>query len=620
MHLLISEKSSTHKQSKQEGQGPELTLTRRPNSVVRAGQPHYTKRDKPRDIPLSLNDCPSSHAQTKESNKNVNEHSGRSKLRQRNTCTSECRIPRCIRTSVQIGLLEATTRDDCNYYDNKRGKSTAIDGHVGKKILPVGSVNRGRNNHSPLTKQELRSQLTTSIPNTGVTGRENTLLSPKQAPKTHVGLIQGQNERGTEGKGEVGENASNKPVNEATSRTLVPASNTTRFNTALKTKGDNHDQASTNENPTLIRLPSASDACTALSCSHEPMSVSTINQVRDHGSRGIRGLLASSSTGRKEQQTKCCDKISADFEMLSHDLNTAGIQHHGNAGSGTVHNDEGGVPSNYHVKGCVLPPSKLRPKMVAVLHKTTSKLTPQNTSQRQAQFSSNVGGVCEKRLPEITRKLDSKPNFKANNCPMVIDKTGTKLSECSRSTRNKGTNNSNEQENLRELETVPTYHTHPINCNIPEATSRNPHAVEYPSLSCNDDDGLEPAQHKFSGMRTHTFSHPPDSLPNAASQESEQNNLRKAISTDNSPPTKTGEINRNSVSGSFHALNCPTGQPSVRCVAVDYANMTTCSGEPLPVIANSKLKSLKPSHANKPACQARSFLANKVHADRYLIC
>ena len=600
---IDSEKSTTHKQSKQEGQGPGLTLIRRSISVVKPGQPRYIKQNKLMDTALSLNKCPSGHNQTIEGSRSIDGHSSlRSRLQQGGTCISECRIPRRICTSVQIGSPEATTRDGCNYYGNRRGNLKATDGHIGKKTLPVGSVNRGSNNRSQLAKQELRSQLTTAIPNIGFAGQKDASLLPKQTPKAHVGLIRSQNERGVEGKGE--DDSSDWPINEATSRTLVPASTTACFNTALKMKGDDHDQASTNENPTLIRLPSvSSDVCTALSCSHEPMPVPTVDQVRNHSSRGIRAIPAGNSNGKNEQQTKCCDKISPDYEKLRHDLNTAGIQHHGNAGNGAMHNyNEGGVPGNHGVEGCMLPPQKLQPKMVAMLHKTTPKFTPRNTSRCQAQFSS---GGCEKKLPETTRKLDSKSNFKVDNHPTVIDITTYKIPKTSRNEDQivhtpRGTNYSSEQESHGELETVSTYPSHPISCNIPEATSSNPgHAIECPSLSNNGGDGLVPVQHKSSGMCTHTFSHPPDALPNAVSRESEQNNLRKAINVDNGPPTKTGKINHNSVSGSIHVQNCPAGQPSVRRVGIDYANMTTCSRGPLPVVANSKLKSLKPLHPNK---------------------
>ena len=218
-----------------------------------------------------------------------------------------------------------------------------------------------------------------------------------------------------------------------------------------------------------------------------------------------------------------------------------------------------------------------------------------------------MGGSSEKTVPEITRKHDYKSNFKVDGHPLVTTVGGSEVSERGKSTvRNedqivlnpsRGTNYSNLQENqCREVETnLP----HPVSHIVPKTTSSNPsHTVGYPA-SFGNSDGLVPMQHKFSGMHTHTFSHPPDALPNATPQESEQNNLEKAINVDNSPPTKTGEINRNSVIGPFHELNCPAEQPSVGRVAVDYGNMTTCSGGPLPVAANSKLKSLKSSHPNK---------------------
>ena len=615
---IDSEKNSTRimykQKSKQEGQGPGLTLVRRPNPVVTTEQPHCTKQVKPRDVALNLNEYLSGHTQTHGGWRSIDD---RPKL-QGSACTSKCKIPRRMCTSVQIGSPEATTctGDECNSYGNRRGSPTATDGYTGKKTLLVGSVNLGRNSCSPLTKQDVKSQLTTSLPNNGIVGPEsdNSSLLPKQAPKAHVGPLRGQNGRGTGGGGEEGENGSDRPTSEAASMTLVPASTTTRFNTALKTKRDGHDQTSTNENPILIRLASATDACTcaALSCSHESVPGPTIDQECDHSSQRIGELLAGSSEGKNEQQTKDCDEISADCEtvMVRHDLNVVGIQHRGNAGSGTMHNNEGDTPSNYHhTKGHMLLPPKVRPKTVAVLHKTTSKFPLQNTLQHQVLSSSKVGGnYCEKTVPKITRKQDNKSNFKVNSHPMVTDITGTKVSECSNSTRNedqivhnpRGTNYLNEQENPRELETVSTYLPHPINYNIPKATSSNTDAVGFSaSLNNSGADGLVPAQHKFSGMRTHTFSHPPDALPNATSQKSEQNNLGKAINVDNNPPTKMGKINRNGVSGPFHELNCPAGQPSVGRVAVDYANMTTCSRGPLPVAANSKLESLKPSHPNK---------------------
>ena len=292
------------------------------------------------------------------------------------------------------------------------------------------------------------------------------------------------------------------------------------------------------------------------------------------------------------------------------------------------HHNNGDVPSNNgypHTKGRMLLPPKVRPKTVALLYKPTSKLSPQNTSPYLGvRLSNKVGGNYEKAVPEITRKQDCKSNFKATGHPMVTDDAGTKVSECSKSIRNedqtvhspraRGTNYSILQETQlgEQLDTVSIAShqslPHSVSHNIPKASSisivsssGSPHSVRYSAtLSNSGRDGLVPAQRKFSGMRTHAaFSRPPDALPNATSQESEQNNLGKAINADNGPPTKTGKINRNSVSGAFHELNCPAEQPSVGRVATDYANMATCSGGPLPVAANSKLKSLKSLHPNK---------------------
>jgi hypothetical protein len=116
---------------------------------------------------------------------------------------------------------------------------------------------------------------------------------PKRAPKTHVpdGTITSKiiNERGTDG-GEEEENGGDRPTNEAALKSLVPASTITRFNMALKTKGDSHDQTSTNENPTLIRLASAINACTCHAvmslCLHQ-QSVRNMTTVQFTKDRGI---------------------------------------------------------------------------------------------------------------------------------------------------------------------------------------------------------------------------------------------------------------------------------------------------------------------------------------------
>ena len=621
--IIDSEKTNTRKQqSKQQeaqGQGPGTSLTKRPNSVVGFEKPHSTtKQIKPRDVAAlssAMHECQcAGHTRSSEG--------WRSRLQEGTPSTPKCKIPRRMCAPVQVESPAATTRGaECNSFGNRRVSPTTTGGHAEKKTMPIGSANREGSSFSPLSKQEIKSQLTTS---NGISGLGSASLLPKWAPKAHVGRLRGLNERGTGGNGEeLGENGGNQPTSEAVSKTPVPALTIAHFKMALKTKGDSHDQTSTNENPTLIRLASATDdACVhaALSCNHEPMPAPTISQEHDRNSQKIRGLLAGSSKGKNKQQAKDCDNISIDCETVHHNQNNAlGIQHHGNAGSsGTTcnHSELGVAPSNYHhTKGRMLQPPKVRLKSVAMLHITTSKPPPQNTllqHLQEAKFTSGkVGGSCEKTVPEITRKHNCKSNFKVDGHPMVNVTAigGTEVSECGKSTRNedqivhnssRGTNYSNLQENQRrELGTVSTHLPHPVSHYVPKGTSSNPpHAVGY-SASLGNSDGLVPMQHKFSGMRTHAFSHPPDALPNATPQESEQNNLGKAINTDNGPPTKTGEINRNSVSGPFHELNCPAEQPSVGRVAVDYGNMTTCSGGPLPVAANSKLKSLKSSHPNK---------------------
>ena len=618
--ITDSEKTSTHKQQSkpQEGQdqGPETSLTKRPNSVVGIEKPYSTtKQIKLRDVAAlssAMHECQSAgHTLRNEG------LMSKGQLQEGALSTPKCKIPRRMCTPVQIGSVAATTRS--SFGDRKGSSPTTTGGHAEKNTLPISSVNQGGSSSSPLTKQEVKSQLTTS---NGISGVGSASLLPKRAPKVYVGRFHGLNERGTDGNGEeLGENGGNQPTSEAASKTLVPASTIARFNVALKTKGDSHDQTSTNEDPALIRLASATDdgihAALSMSCGHEPMPAPTINQKHDCNSQKIGGLLAGSS--KNEQQTKNCDNISADCETVHHNQNNAsGIQHHGNTGSsGTACNrsELGVAPSNYHhTKGRMLQPPKVRPKSVAVLHKTTSKPSPQNTSQphlREAKLKSGgkVGGSSEKIVPEITRKRDCKSNFKVDGHPLVTTVGGTEVLECGKLTRNedqivlnpsRGTNYSNLQENQRrEVETVSTNLPHPVSHNVPKTTSSNPsRAVGYPA-SLGNSDGSVPMQHKFSGMHTHTFSHPPDALPNATPQESEQNNLEKAFNVDNSPPTKTGEINRNSVIGPFHELNCPAEQPSVGRVAIDYGNMTTCSGGPLPVAANSKLKSLKSSHPNK---------------------
>ena len=601
-------------EEQQEGPGVK-PVTRRSNfnSVVGTEQPQYahvpctSKPDKPRLC--LMNECSSGHSQTNAGiHRSIDGCNGGAQLQ---GGTSKCEIPRS--TSVQKGSSEATS--DCNY-GNYRGIPIAInvhDGWIEQEMLPIANLRRSA--HPPLTnmKQDIRSQLTTSPPNIGVVGG-NVQIVTEQSPKVCAEQLTKYDERGIYGCREVavGEKGSNWQTFEASSKTPIPAS-TTCFKMALKTKGDDCDQTSTNENPTLIRL-GAMDANTLL-CNHihvhESMHALTGQEVNSGSHRLSRagGLPPNNSEEKNDKQTNYCDKISVDYEVSYHDPNAGGIQHHGNAGRAgicTVHNDEGDNPDNYHVEGYVLSP-KLRPKMVAVLHNTTSRLSSQNTLQHQVQFCSNVGD--EKTVSEITRKPGNWPSFKDDSCSTVADLIGTKynISKTSNLSRNedplvynlKGTNYSNEQESQEGLESV-SLNPHP-QISIPEVTNSEP--VEHPSLMIG---GLVPAQCKPPGMPTHThnYSHPPDALPNASSQESEQNILGKAITGDNSPPPKTGKINHNTIRGSFHAPNCAARQPPVGRVAADYANMTTCS-EPL-LAANSKLKSLKrlPSHFNKPHTNA----------------
>jgi hypothetical protein len=122
------------------------------------------------------------------------------------------------------------------------------------------------------------------------------------------------------------------------------------------------------------------------------------------------------------------------------------------------------------------------------------------------------------------------------------------------------------------------------------------------TATLGNNDGLVPTQRKFSGMHTHTHTisatHPLPCQMQPLRNPSKTTWEKQSTWTMALPPKRARSI-ETGISGPFHELNCPAEQPSVGRVAVDYANMTTCSGGPLPVAANSKLKSLKSSHPNK---------------------
>ena len=383
----------------------------------------------------------------------------------------------------------------------------------------------------------------------------------------------------------------------------IMASLSTWGSVPLKVKEDECDNTSGKGSPIPIRVV-ADNCTTSRSHAHEPEHACTCTCAHActcaHSKASGHPSIYVNKTLDRNRLSACCGpesstpyRVEDSANELPHDPNDSSdrvIHYHGNAGSGVEAGEQtarvygGNQPhkedddSHKDTDGHVdqyTQALRLRPKTVAVLHKTASKLT-QSESPR-LQHRSCVGDqlqVQSKQNDDCKVDLHSMAAIPSSSTSSSISKWRNRdqVTRMHQSFATQGTNNHLTTQGIQlALSVIPDQPQIKVNTQ----PANHPHPVRPVNR-------LVPVQRKPPGM------HIQCNLPTPCSQESDQT-TRKAI---NSAPTKNGDINHNTTTATFHAQNCPSHatSPSAGHTTTDYAYMTTCSKH----LVAAKPKSLKP--------------------------